>query len=120
MPTILPGYDELLDLLCRWEAAPVFPTTLDGGRAPDVVPFTDCDESQDWDDDCDGPRYTLTALGEEATGGPLTPCRSDLTRCCPECGGPLITDSLYCGGRGYQTFDVCNSGECPFMRRANS
>ena len=38
--------------------------------------------------------------------------------CCPKCGGSVIFDNLYCGGRGYKTYRVCNSGECDWMRRA--
>lgn len=39
---------------------------------------------------------------------------------CPKCGGVLSFDMLYCGGRGYKQYEICQSeGDCSYMRRVN-
>jgi len=39
---------------------------------------------------------------------------------CPRCGEELGFVNLYCGGRGYLPYLMCESGECDYMRRATA
>ena len=45
---------------------------------------------------------------------PAEPNASDF---CPKCGDALYMEYLHVGGRGYQPYEYCASGECSFMRR---
>lgn len=48
-----------------------------------------------------------------------TPAMNPAVNTCPLCGSRLGTVNLYCGGRGYLSYDICqNPGGCDYQRRA--
>lgn len=63
----------------------------------------------------DSDRVSITPAGIAA----LDACAPSSPRC-PKCGGKLSFEMLYCGGRGYQPYTICQSeGDCDFMARGN-